>query len=71
MRSVADELKQQQQRELMAMTPAARIEMAIALSNEGLDFFAATHGISLEEARRRIRKQRRAGRTPSRCMEDE
>jgi hypothetical protein len=71
MRSVADELREEQLRELLAKSPGERIELARKLGEEGLQFSAAMQGITREEAIRRIRQQRRAGRLHSRCMDEE
>jgi len=71
MRSVADDLREEQLREMQKLTPEERIELALRLGEEGLRFFMATHGLTREEAIRQIRRQRRAGRAPSRCMDDE
>jgi hypothetical protein len=71
MRSVADELREEQLRELLARSPGERIELARNLGEEGLRFSVATQGITREEAIRRIRHQRRAGRVRSGCMDEE
>lgn len=71
MRSVADELREEQLRELLVKSPGERIELARKLGEEGLRFFVATQGITREEAIRRIRQQRRAGRLRSRSMDEE
>lgn len=71
MRSVADELRKEQVRELLAMSPAERIQLADKLGEDGLRFAMATQGITRDEAIRRIRQQRRAGRIDSRCMDEE
>jgi ABC-type Na+ transport system ATPase subunit NatA len=70
MRSVADDLRDEQLREMLAMTPAERMRLAERLGEEALQFFMATNGLSREEAIARIKRQRRAGRTPSRCMDE-
>ena len=70
MRSVADDLGDEQVRDVLKMTPEDRILLASKLGEEGLRFFMATNGLTREEALAEIRRQRNAGRTPSRCMGD-
>ena len=71
MRSVADDLREEQQREMQELTPDQRVQLAMRLGEEALQFFMATNHLTRDEAERRIRKQRRAGRNPSRCMSEE
>jgi hypothetical protein len=71
MRSVADELREEQVREMQELTPGQRVQLATRLGEEGLQFFMATNHLDRREALRRIRAQRRAGRNPSPCMSDE
>lgn len=70
MRSVADDLRDEQIREMLKLTPGERMRLAARLGDEALDFFMATNGLTREEAIARIRRQRRAGRTPSACMDE-
>jgi hypothetical protein len=69
MRSVADDLRDEQIREMLKLTPGERMRLAARLGEEALQFFMATNGLTREEAIARIRRQRRAGRTPSACMD--
>jgi hypothetical protein len=69
MRSVADDLRDEQIREMLKLTPGERMRLAARLGEEALQFFMATNGLTREEAIDRIRGQRRAGRTPSACMD--
>ena len=71
MRSVADDLREEQIRETLAMTPDERVRMAMRLGDEGLNFFMSANGLTREEALARIKRMRSAGRVPSRCMGDE
>ena len=68
-RSVADELRAEQIREMLDLTPGERMRIAERLGEEALRFFMSTNGITREEAIARINRQRRAGRTPSRCLD--
>jgi hypothetical protein len=69
-RSVADDLREEQIRQMLELTPGERMRIAEKLGEDGLRFFMSTNGITREEAIRRIEQQRRAGRTPSRCMDE-
>lgn len=69
MRSVADEIRDEQIRDVLAMSPAQRIELAVRLNEEGLRFFMATNNLDRASALAEIRKQRSAGRVPSHCMD--
>jgi hypothetical protein len=71
MRSVADDLREAQVRDLQQLTPEQRVQLALQLGEEGLEFFMATNRLTREEAVKKIRLQRRAGRNPSRCMDEE
>jgi hypothetical protein len=71
MRSVADDLRDERLRVLMELTPEQRINLALRLGEEALEFFMATNHLTRDEAVRRIRQERRAGRNPSRCMNEE
>ncbi len=64
-RSVADALRRRTLAEVLELTPAARIELALALGDDDLDLFARTNGLGRDEARRRLRAQRQVGRAPS------
>jgi hypothetical protein len=68
-RSVADDLREEQLREMLELTPGERMRIAEKLGEDALRFFMSTNGITREEAIRRIEEQRRAGRTPSPCMD--
>jgi hypothetical protein len=50
---------------LAAMTPAARVSLAIRLSEEGLARFMAAHGLDRQSAIARIKAAHRVGRRPS------
>jgi hypothetical protein len=71
MRSVADDVREEQLREWAAMSPAERMELAFRLGEEGIQFMMAGQRIDRDEAIRRMRRTRRAGRRPSRCHDDE
>jgi hypothetical protein len=70
MRSVADDLRREQRRELAQLTPAERVALALRLGQRAAHTFAATRGLSIAEAQRLLRSRRQRGRQPSRCMDD-
>jgi hypothetical protein len=63
---VAEETRQELDRQMLAMTPAARIELAFAIGEDDLVLFAAANGLTREEALSRIRTERQSGRRYSR-----
>lgn len=65
MRSVADELRRRTIAQILDLTPAARIELALSLGDDDLDLFVRTSGLDRDEAHRRLRAQRQVGRAPS------
>lgn len=72
MRSVADELRDEDRAALAAMTPAERVALALALGDRDLETFRLAHAPPLEvdEARRILERRRQAGRRRSRCLEE-
>jgi hypothetical protein len=67
---VGDRLREDDRRDLAAMSPEARVRLALALGTRDLDTFRLSHDPPLDpdEASRRLRLQRQAGRRPSRSM---
>lgn len=70
MRSVADELRREQREYIRSLTPMQRIALLEDICERDLAFFMAGQKVSREEAIRRIRATRRAGRRRSHCMEE-
>jgi hypothetical protein len=72
MRSVLDDVKAEERRALAAMTPAERVALALRLGARDLETFRLAHEppLGVEEARRRLRRQRQLGRLPSRCLQE-
>jgi hypothetical protein len=68
MRSVADDLKEDLARQVREMPAEERVELALRLGDEDLEAFRQTHGLTHEEALRRLRLKRQQGRRYSRCM---
>ena len=67
---VAEELRREQREAVLKLPLEERIALSVRLGTEAAALFAAVQGIDLESAQRQLKRQRRAGRTPSRCMED-
>ena len=65
--SVADSLRAEQAEHLKRLDVNARLELAFELGRRDAALYAAAHAVTLEEARRRLRAQRRAGRVHSAC----
>jgi hypothetical protein len=59
---VAEEVQEAQQREMLARTPAERLELALRLGDEALRDFAQAHGLTIEEARRELRHRAQSAR---------
>ena len=66
-RAFDDDLRRQTIARVLDMPMAARIRLALSLGDDDLALFARTSGLTREEARRRLRQQRDAGRTISRA----
>lgn len=64
---VAEQVREDLDREMMAMTPSERIELAYALGEEDLVRYMAANGFTREEALSRIRIERQQGRRYSRA----
>jgi len=63
---VAEETRHELDRQMLAMTPAERIELAFAIGEEDLSLYIAANGLTREEALSRIRVERQSGRRYSR-----
>jgi hypothetical protein len=51
--------------EVRRMEPQARIRVALELGDADLARYCAVHGVDAAEGRRRLMRQRQAGRRPS------
>ena len=71
MRSVADLFRAEDQRELLALTPAERVALALALGVRDLETFRAAQSppLGAAEATRELERRRQAARRRSRCIE--
>jgi hypothetical protein len=72
MRSVADLLRAEERRAVLALTPGERVALALALGARDLEAFRLAHEPPLEpgEAARRLDRRRQAGRRLSRCAQE-
>jgi len=68
MRSVADDLREELQEEVLRLPFEERMELALRLGERGLKMFQQASGLDRETALRELQRQRQAGRTPSKCM---
>jgi hypothetical protein len=69
MKSVADDLSRDLDRELRVLSPGERISLSLALGAEAVRLYAQSHDVSADEARRILQRNNRAGRRPSAVME--
>ena len=67
---VAEELRRETMQEMLALSPAERMALALRLGMEAVDAFAAARGLSHDEAFRIIQQQKQRGRRYSRCLEE-
>ena len=63
--AVAEALRDETRRQVLALSPAERVALAHRLGDEDASRYASFHGVLLDEARRRLRAARRAGRRAS------
>jgi hypothetical protein len=61
-----DFLRRRTQRDVLALSPRQRIELAFALGEDDLSLFMRVSGLSRAAALARLRAARQAGRLPSR-----
>jgi hypothetical protein len=68
MMSVADRLREENRRHERAMTPAARLSLALALGRRDLETFRAVRGLDAATASRLLERRRQSARRPSACL---
>lgn len=68
--AIADRLRQEQAERLRHLGTTDRVELAFALGRRDVALYAAAHAVSADEARARLRRQRKTGRVPS-CSDGE
>jgi hypothetical protein len=67
---VAEELREKQMREVLAMTPDERVALMRNLRERGLKAIMAARNIDRDTAIEEIKRSRRLGRRYSRSMDD-
>ena len=70
MRSVADDLREELQEELLRLSFEERMALALRLGERGLELFQQATGLDREAAVRELQRQRQASRTPSKCISE-
>jgi predicted phage gp36 major capsid-like protein len=67
---LAGEIKEEQRRRFARMTPAERVALAGELGEQGLAEYMSSNRVDRLTAIRAVRQSRRAGRRPSRCIDE-
>lgn len=67
---MAEELRREQMREVLAMTPDERVDLILALRDRGLEAVIVARGVDRDTAIDEIKRSRRLGRRYSRSMDD-
>lgn len=70
MRSVADDLRDELQEDLLRLSVEERMALALRLGERGLEMFRQANGLDRETALREIQRQQQAGRRSSKCMSE-
>jgi hypothetical protein len=69
-RSVADDLREELRRKVQSLSLEERLAWTFRLGEQDLALLQAARGLDRREALRLLRRQRQAGRQPSRCIEE-
>jgi hypothetical protein len=70
MRSVADDLREELQEEVLRLPFEERMALALKLGERGLEMFCQASGLDRDAAIRELQRQRQASRTPSKCISE-
>ena len=70
MRSVADDLREELQEEVLRLPFEERMALVLRLGERGLEMFRQSNGLDRETAIRELQRQRQAGRAPSKCLSE-
>jgi len=68
MKSVLDHLRDEDRQAVLALTPAERIGLALALGERDLETFRRARGLSRVDAARILDRQKHHGRRASACL---
>ena len=71
MRSVADELRVEDQQAVAALTVAERVQLALRLGEESLSIYMAYHGVDRDTALQHLRTRNQTGRRRCTCLRDD
>jgi hypothetical protein len=68
--SVADRLRDEDRRAVLALSTEERVRLALALGERDLDTFRLSRvpALTRQDAARQLERQRQTGRRPSGCM---
>ena len=70
MRSVSDDLRDEQIREMLKMTPGERIDLALRLGQRAVEVYMAANHVDRTTAIAALRRAGNAGRVPSKCHDE-
>lgn len=70
MHSVADDLREEQIREVQKMTPDERVQLALRLGERALEIYMAANHVDRAAAVAALRRSGSAGRIPSRSNDE-
>jgi hypothetical protein len=70
MRSIGDDLRDEDALRVARMTPAERVRLAHSLGEANLTLFQRAHHLDRASARRRLERERQHGRVASSCVQD-
>jgi hypothetical protein len=70
MRSVADDLRDEQMREMLKLTAEERMELALRLGQRAIEVYMAANQVDRPTAIAALRRAANAGRVPSKCHDE-
>ena len=62
---VAEELREEERRRVLEMTPDERVTLALSLGDEAIALYMSANGVTREVALQTLRRASSVGRTPS------
>ena len=68
-RSIADDLREEDRRAVAALSVAERVSLALQLGEQSLVIYMAYHGVDRETALEHFRARSQRGRRYSRCLQ--
>ena len=70
MSAVAEQLKHEQQRDMLVRAESERVALALQLGRRDVAMFCRAYGLTESEARKRMARVRRLGRRRCKCIEE-